>query len=278
MNPNIGRFHTMDSYEGNREDPPSLHKYTFCSNNGMNSSDPTGNFSLGEISISEAVIATLFTNVATTLAGGAFAISNGATPSAIALTWSTKDIPLGGALTLNGSFTVSYDLSNKKISFALSGNAGLNPFSLLSKAQKGSGVSPEIDVIFGDQNSGRNVSSVTAYWPINSTLLSLGLKAFGKNAQGINSILGKLSKGGMTGSSYGSSIGIGVSSDGSDTLAFPPGPTFGTVYSQTRLFPQFDINAGQDLSEFNNRLSSCFGSLSPSSFMISPAQLFAGLP
>ena len=27
LNPNTGRFQTMDTYEGDNEDPPSLHKY-----------------------------------------------------------------------------------------------------------------------------------------------------------------------------------------------------------------------------------------------------------
>ncbi len=42
MNPGIGRFQTMDSFEGDQEDPPSLHKYYFTSNNPINEVDPTG--------------------------------------------------------------------------------------------------------------------------------------------------------------------------------------------------------------------------------------------
>jgi hypothetical protein len=42
MNPNTGRFQTMDSYEGNQEDPLSLHKYLYCRANPVNRRDPSG--------------------------------------------------------------------------------------------------------------------------------------------------------------------------------------------------------------------------------------------
>ena len=42
LNQAIGRFQTMDSDEGQQEDPLSLHKYTFTSNNPTSKIDPTG--------------------------------------------------------------------------------------------------------------------------------------------------------------------------------------------------------------------------------------------
>ena len=42
VNQAIGRFQTMDSYEGNNAKPLSLHKYTFTSNNPVNENDPSG--------------------------------------------------------------------------------------------------------------------------------------------------------------------------------------------------------------------------------------------
>jgi len=42
MNPDSGRFWTMDTYEGNQEDPPSLHKYLYCHGNPVNAIDPSG--------------------------------------------------------------------------------------------------------------------------------------------------------------------------------------------------------------------------------------------
>ncbi len=43
MNPGIGRFMGMDTDEGEADDPLSLHKYVFASNNPANEIDPSGN-------------------------------------------------------------------------------------------------------------------------------------------------------------------------------------------------------------------------------------------
>ena len=43
MNPNTGRFQTMDTFEGNDEEPPTLHKYLYCGDNPVNNVDLTGN-------------------------------------------------------------------------------------------------------------------------------------------------------------------------------------------------------------------------------------------
>jgi len=44
MNPLTGRFWTADSYEGINEDPASLHKYMYANGDGVNASDPSGNY------------------------------------------------------------------------------------------------------------------------------------------------------------------------------------------------------------------------------------------
>lgn len=44
LNPDTGRFWTMDSYEGIPENPHSLHKYTYAHNNPVNGADPSGHF------------------------------------------------------------------------------------------------------------------------------------------------------------------------------------------------------------------------------------------
>jgi hypothetical protein len=41
-NVNTGRFQTMDTYEGNNEDPLSLHKYLYCHGNPVMNTDPSG--------------------------------------------------------------------------------------------------------------------------------------------------------------------------------------------------------------------------------------------
>jgi len=40
--PDSGRFWTMDTYEGNSEDPLSLHKYLYCQNDPVMGTDPSG--------------------------------------------------------------------------------------------------------------------------------------------------------------------------------------------------------------------------------------------
>jgi len=42
MNPQTGRFHTMDTFEGDKRDPASLHKYAYCRSDPINRTDPTG--------------------------------------------------------------------------------------------------------------------------------------------------------------------------------------------------------------------------------------------
>lgn len=41
---NTGRFHTMDTYEGDQENPATLHKYLYCHADPVNGTDPTGHF------------------------------------------------------------------------------------------------------------------------------------------------------------------------------------------------------------------------------------------
>jgi RHS repeat-associated protein len=44
MDPNVGRFVTMDSFSGFSSDPYSLHKYLYAHANPITNSDPSGNF------------------------------------------------------------------------------------------------------------------------------------------------------------------------------------------------------------------------------------------
>jgi RHS repeat-associated protein len=46
--PQIGRFITQDPFEGNLNDPSSLHRYLYVNNNPINKTDPTGLHSFGE--------------------------------------------------------------------------------------------------------------------------------------------------------------------------------------------------------------------------------------
>ena len=42
--PNLGRFMSMDTFEGNQKEPLSLHKYAYTHNNPVNMVDPSGHF------------------------------------------------------------------------------------------------------------------------------------------------------------------------------------------------------------------------------------------
>ena len=53
MNPETGRFHTMDSYEGGIGEPLSLHKYMYAHANPVMGSDPSGYLTLIELVLTE---------------------------------------------------------------------------------------------------------------------------------------------------------------------------------------------------------------------------------
>lgn len=55
QNTDTGRFWTEDSFGGVGTDPLSLHKYTYCENDPVNNFDPSGHFSLAEISMTQAI-------------------------------------------------------------------------------------------------------------------------------------------------------------------------------------------------------------------------------
>jgi len=57
--PDRGRFWTMDSFEGVQTDPLSLHKYLYAHGNPANNIDPTGEYTLNQIMVASAVVATI---------------------------------------------------------------------------------------------------------------------------------------------------------------------------------------------------------------------------
>jgi len=59
MNPQTGRFWTMDSYEGNSFDPISLHKYLYCHADPVNGIDPSGLYTLSEVMVTNMIVGTL---------------------------------------------------------------------------------------------------------------------------------------------------------------------------------------------------------------------------
>ncbi|WP_309381286.1 putative Ig domain-containing protein [Cerasicoccus frondis] len=60
MNPESGRFHTLDTYEGGNADPATLHKYLYVHSNPTNTIDPTGLFqSIAQQTVTLTVMQTL---------------------------------------------------------------------------------------------------------------------------------------------------------------------------------------------------------------------------
>ena len=56
MNPSVGRFITMDSYEGSIDDPVSLHKYLYANANPVMNSDPSGYMNKAELIAAEIIL------------------------------------------------------------------------------------------------------------------------------------------------------------------------------------------------------------------------------
>ena len=76
MNPLTGRFWSTDSYEGRADDPVSLHKYLYTNADPANRIDPSGHFSLAEISTSNAIISKFASmNIAYGRAAGVAAVN-----------------------------------------------------------------------------------------------------------------------------------------------------------------------------------------------------------
>ena len=75
MNPNTGRFWTMDEYEGGVGEPKSLHKYSFCHNNPISSRDPSGHGLLGELNAALSIAIIIYGPTVVTALGYAVLIS-----------------------------------------------------------------------------------------------------------------------------------------------------------------------------------------------------------
>jgi len=54
-----GRFWSMDTFEGNNQDPRSLHKYLYVGHDPINFADPSGNIRLSTVVATAAIIGTL---------------------------------------------------------------------------------------------------------------------------------------------------------------------------------------------------------------------------
>ena len=69
LNPNTGRFWSMDSHQGSSEDPLSLHKYLYCQGNPIMGIDPSGHENMPTMTVNMGVVGTVASeNMAVTMA------------------------------------------------------------------------------------------------------------------------------------------------------------------------------------------------------------------
>jgi RHS repeat-associated protein len=96
MNTSTGRFWTMDTYEGDRQSPLSLHKYLYASADPVNRRDPSGNdFDLTSLTVSTSIITTLAGSSSTILATVLSGLFKGL-PDAIGFGFLFAPEPYGG--------------------------------------------------------------------------------------------------------------------------------------------------------------------------------------
>jgi RHS repeat-associated protein len=152
----VGRFRTMDTFEGGDSDPLSLHKYLYAHDNPVNGSDPGGEmFSVGSMAISIAIYATLgaIAGIAVnginnwalgrpffTGAGGAAAFGAAALPLSVA--FPVVGLALAGA-GIYGASNTAWQVFN--------GNS--------TAGQKGAALFLVGLSVFGAWGAGRNVSA-----------------------------------------------------------------------------------------------------------------------
>ncbi|CAN0457038.1 unnamed protein product, partial [Discosporangium mesarthrocarpum] len=55
LNPETGRFHTMDTYEGRNGEPLTLHKYLYAHGNPVMGLDPSGNATLFGVTLASGI-------------------------------------------------------------------------------------------------------------------------------------------------------------------------------------------------------------------------------
>jgi len=237
MDPNTGRFTTMDTYAGNNNEPMSLHKYSFAGNNPVNEIDPSGNdFTLTDVSMSSAMSGILASNalvlVASVFRGVDLAAAGEFQLNAIQLGWSlnagSRYMEAGGGVYAN------INVRDRKVSWGVSIEGGFNASLSNHKTAFSWSPIPEVYAIFGHSQSKASFQ-VAATFPImflKSPVIKLMVKMW--KCEPLYYFMDKADKLNVMGFK---SFGIGLDTAGNSLVCLSPSSGFSTNY-------ELDIDMG----------------------------------
>jgi RHS repeat-associated protein len=159
----IGRFWTMDMWEGDPGSPASLHKYLYTGGNPVDRVDPNGNdWDLPSLSTSLTTIGTLassaliaFQNVATSIYFNLYRVPQIIDQASTALLYLAGSLEIGIGAT-NAIEDVARNLQNSTITFSAS------PSQMGSEMENVAGV-----------NLQRNTQSYDSYYPDTESVIQL---------------------------------------------------------------------------------------------------------
>ncbi|MEO5959064.1 MAG: RHS repeat-associated core domain-containing protein, partial [Opitutaceae bacterium] len=150
LNPDSGRFWSMDSYEGSGSDPVSLHKYLYANADPVTYVDPTGNQTLLQVIVAQ----TLKVRMQLTMIVPAFAAGG----AAIGRVWNQLGVAAQNAaqsvlmLFSKLNLTAQIPVANRVIDFAL--RVGNQVALLEAKYKIPLGVGDSMNRLVGQLNAG----------------------------------------------------------------------------------------------------------------------------
>jgi len=146
--PGLGRFWTIDSFEGDMEEPASLHKYLYCHGNPVNLVDPSGHMGLVSFSVS---------SIRNTM----LSITIRATPLLNKATIIAFEAATGNTVLMGGGAAIGTAAAMSKIP------GGLSAWTRLAQALDGAVVGPYQSMRSVLTRSGRNAHHInpTAVYP-----------------------------------------------------------------------------------------------------------------